>query len=604
MPTISEVSEADQGTVFRVAKRWAGLIVLLGILFAVIGAAAGYSQRTQTATAQVALANPLALSANAGSISTTQAAQTVANETQYLESDPVKLSAQKALGDSSATVTFATVTGSNIVDVTASAKSAKTAAAIANAFATAYVTSRMSSINAEIKSAQSQIQNQINAVQTQIKPLDATLAAAATANASQLQLITTQVEPERTALLTQEQTLQTQLNNLTDASILNNAYPSVVAPARPTKTSNLSTLGIYTVGGLLLGLLVGLALSLLLDRRYGRVRKESDAVVKGAAIPFVAAVQSSGSGRGSAPSPADVTRAYRRAAGELMGHGGDGRAPTFMIAAAGSTVRTSEASSGLAQSVAAMGWTIGLVDTDLDNPALEREFGVSLQPGLAELLDEESVDPAGVDFPRVGPDGGVLLVPAGAATDTARIRLLGPRLPDVIHSFAARTKMVLLRTPGQDSVGAAVLTGIADGVLVVGVLGRTAPPRARGHRARVRVRRDADRRRVPALTRASTGQRPGRRPSGGGRPVHAHQLGLRGRTKFPHLRCRQIGDDLPGELPASAPRRVRGPREGVALLHLPFGDADHDGSRGRQPIRPTAHRRRRQVPAVLQRSAW
>ena len=428
---------------------------------------------TQTATAEVALANPLALSGNAGSISTTQANQTVANETQYLESNPVKLSAQKSLGNTSATVTFAAVTGSDIVDVTASAKSAKTAAAIANAYATAYVTARKSSIDAEIKSAQTQIQGQINAVATQIKPLDATLAAAATASATQLQLITTQVEPQRTALLSQEQALQTQLNNLTDAGILNNAYPSVVAPATATPKSSITTVGTYAVGGLLLGLLVGLALALLLDRRYGRVRTESDARVKGASIPFVAAVAPSGKGRGATPTPADVTRTYRRVAGELMGHGADGPTTTFMIAAAGSTVRTSEASSGVAQSVAAMGWNVGLIDTDLDNPALEREFGVDLQPGLSDLLDQENADPAAVGFPRVGPDGGVLLVPAGVASDTSRIRLLGPRLAAVVDSFADRTEMVLLRTPAQDSVGTAVLTGIADAVLVVGVLGKT-----------------------------------------------------------------------------------------------------------------------------------
>jgi hypothetical protein len=61
MPSISEVAEADQGTVIRVAKRWSGLIVLTAVLFAIIGAAAGYSQRTQTATAQVAQPNPRAL---------------------------------------------------------------------------------------------------------------------------------------------------------------------------------------------------------------------------------------------------------------------------------------------------------------------------------------------------------------------------------------------------------------------------------------------------------------------------------------------------------------------------------------------------------------
>ena len=457
----------------RVAKRWMGLIILVAGLFTVIGAAAGYANRTHTATAQVALANPLALSGNPSSISSSQAAQTVANETQYLESDPVALSAQKSLGNANANVTFATVTGSNIVDVTASAKSAKTAAAIANGFANAYVTIRTASITSQLKAAQAQIQNQIDAVTTQIKPLDASLAAAATANAVQLQLITAQIEPQRTALLTQQQTLQAQLNNLSNARILNNADPSVVAPATVSKGSGLSGLLVYAIGGLLLGLLVGLALSLLLDRRYGRIRAEADVDVRGAEIPFVAAVVPTGRGRRGAPSPADVTRAYRRVAGELMHRDAPGSGSTFMVAAVGSTVRSSEASSGLAQSVAAMGWTVGLVDTDLDGPALEREFAVDLSPGLADLLDNEGVDPASVRFPHVGPDGGVTLVPAGAATDTSRIRFLGPRLPSVVESLAERSRMVLLRTPSHDSVGTVVLTGIADAVVVVAVAGKT-----------------------------------------------------------------------------------------------------------------------------------
>jgi len=471
MPTMSEVAEADQGTVIRVAKRWSGLIILVAVLFAIVGAAAGYSQRTHTAMAQVSLANPIALSVSPSSISSSQAAQTVANETQYLESNPVKLAAQQSLGNNSASVTFATVTGSNIVDVTASAKSAKTAAAIADGFANAYVSIRTTDISQELKAAEAQIQSQIDAVTTQIKPLDATLAAAGTASAAQLQLITAQIEPQRTALLAQQQTLESQLNNLTNARILNNADPSVVATATPNKSSGLSGLLVYAVGGGLLGLLVGLALGLLLDRRYGRIRKEADVALSGAAIPFVVAVASTTRGRRTAPTPADVTRTYRRVAGELMHREVPGS--TFMVAPVGSTVRSSEASSGLAQSVAAMGWSVGLIDTDLDGPALEREFGTDLQPGLSELLDEESVDPANVDFPAVGPDGAITLVPAGVSTDTARIRLLGPRLPAVVESFAKRSRMVLLRAPSQDSVGTAVLTGIADAVVVVGVIGKT-----------------------------------------------------------------------------------------------------------------------------------
>lgn len=455
------------------AKRWAGLIVLLAILFAVIGAAAGYSQRTYSATAQVALANPLALSGSPSSISSSQAAQTVANETQYLESNPVTVTAQKALGNSSATVTYAAVTGSNIVDVTGSAKSATTAAAIANGFANAYVTMRTADIDKELKAAEAQIQSQIDAVAAQIKPLNDTLAAAGAANSTQLALITAQVDPQRTALLSQQQALQTQLNNLSNARILNNADPSVVAPATPPTKSSLSGLAIYALGGLLLGLLVGLGLALLLDRRYGRIHKESDVFVRGAVIPFVVAVARADGNRKAVPSAADVTRTYRRVAGELMNRESPGSGATYMVAAVGSTVRSSEASSGLAESVAAMGWTVGLIDTDLESPALEREFGVDLQPGLSDLLDREGTDPASVHFPQVGPDGGITLVPAGVATDTSRIRLLGPRLPAIVESVAERSRMVLLRTPSQDSVGTAVLTGIADAVVVVGVAGKT-----------------------------------------------------------------------------------------------------------------------------------
>jgi Mrp family chromosome partitioning ATPase len=459
--------------VIRVARRWLGLIVLSGILFAIIGAAAGYAQRSHVATAQVALANPLALTGNASAISSSQAAQTVANETQYLESNPVKLSAQKSLGNSTATVTFATVTGSDIVDITGSAKSAKTAAAIANAFANAYVAARTADINSELKSAQAQIQSQIDAVAAQIQPLDATLAAAATASATALQLITTQVEPERTALLAQEQTLQTQLNNLSSARILNNADPSVVAPATPPKGSSSSGLAIYALGGLLLGLLVGVGISLLLDRRWGRLRNEADVVVKGVPIPFVGVVGPATRRRDMTPSPADVTRVYRRVAGELMAREGQDSGAIYMVASAGSTARSSEATTGLAQSVAAMGWTVGLIDTDLDGPALEREFGVDLQPGLAELLDDDSVDPVDVNFSKVGPEGGITLIPTGTATDKSRVRLLGPRLSGIVGSFAERSKMVLLRAPSQDSIGTAVLTGFADAVVVVGVIRRT-----------------------------------------------------------------------------------------------------------------------------------
>lgn len=109
--------------------------------------------------------------------------------------------------------------------------------------------------------------------------------------------------------------------------------------------------------------------------------------------------------------------------------------------------------------------TVCLVDANLVAPALHSEFGVSLTPGLANLI----VEPAPArQFARRLRDGRLWLVPSGKTGADPRILLNSDKTKMRILELRAAFDFVLIDTAsGDPNAGASAFGQVTDGCVLV-----------------------------------------------------------------------------------------------------------------------------------------
>jgi protein-tyrosine kinase len=88
-----------------------------------------------------------------------------------------------------------------------------------------------------------------------------------------------------------------------------------------------------------------------------------------------------------------------------------------------------------------------LVDADVAKPHISRTFGVEQEPGLLDLLREESAHVDSFVIPTDVP--GLSILPAGRRSDTATELLASRRMQQVAHSLAERdpSRITLIDSP-------------------------------------------------------------------------------------------------------------------------------------------------------------
>lgn len=98
----------------------------------------------------------------------------------------------------------------------------------------------------------------------------------------------------------------------------------------------------------------------------------------------------------------------------------------------------------LALMMARTGRPTALVDGNLRQPELHKALGVSLMPGLAEVLTGKTPLQNATARTRV-PD--LSLVPAGEASASAQVLLSGPAMKGLLSGMRERFDLVILDTP-------------------------------------------------------------------------------------------------------------------------------------------------------------
>jgi capsular polysaccharide biosynthesis protein len=276
------------GQFFGTLRRRLGLLLLmmvLGVLAA--GALLVNTPKTYEATAVVDIS--ATSGAAASSVSTI-------TESRIVTSTSVVLAAQRTLGyagtptELARQVTVTSPLDSQVLYITFNAGSGRDAANGANAFANAYLDYRT-------QIAQKDITLRISRIQSQVADLQKDLAALKVgANDSQRILLQNQI-----------QQLQGQLNTYQTSVITPGQLAGeAAAPSSPSSPRRV----LYLAGGLLIGLLAGIILAVLRDRRDDRVRNSAE-LEHSLGAPVI--VESTVSEGGSRPGPPAAVAAPRSA---------------------------------------------------------------------------------------------------------------------------------------------------------------------------------------------------------------------------------------------------------------------------------------------------
>jgi len=252
--------------------------------------------------------------------------------------------------------------------------------------------------------------------------------------------------------------------NRASVQSLSTAPGTVTAAAHlPSRASIVMPAGI-TLGGAVLGFLLGMGIAWWRDRRDDRIHLADD-VVAGlavlAAVPTAprAALLTGRARPGPTPEQAD---AYRRARTGVVA----GARPPSVIAV--SPVTDGEVSAAvavrLARLLSASGFRVALVDAAIDSARVTALLGVDPKRGLSDLLVDGDDEPA--EWSTVD---GVRVMSAGTQPVAARERYSGNALAAVLADARATVDYLIVSTsPLTSSDGLAVML-VADTVLAVAV---------------------------------------------------------------------------------------------------------------------------------------
>jgi len=147
-----------------------------------------------------------------------------------------------------------------------------------------------------------------------------------------------------------------------------------------------------------------------------------------------------------------------------------------VIASPGRTEGRSTVAANLATALAQQGRRVTLLDGDLRSGNVHEIFRVSAQPGWASaVVGGSSVDESVREVDLGGTVGGSLhVLPGGVVSSHPVEILMSDRFPAFLADLRERYDLVVIDTPSlEDGHEAAVLAGLADGVLLVSRSDRT-----------------------------------------------------------------------------------------------------------------------------------
>lgn len=453
----------DYGT--RLRRRW--WVVALGLLVGLaVGVALLAAQSKQYTSTTAVLVTPVGPGSSSSTSSTTARTGSDVNldtESQIVGSaqvaDAVRTLLRTAdpVTDLQKNVSVTVPPNSSVLSIAYTAGSAKAAQQGSHAFAQAYLANRADTAKKQVALTVAGLQTQLDAAQAQLKTLTDKSATLVDNSPDKVY-----ADAQRNVVISQINDLTSRLAPLTTAA----ATPGqIITDAPLPKRASAPIPALDLGGGLVVGLLLGLAAAIGLDRRDHRLRRSAD-VTRLVGLPVLAEVPADRSGGGF---PGDGQGPlFDRLRNSLVGSGRS--ASSVQVADAANHGATGTVALQLARSLVRSAGQAVLVVAHPDS-TLPRLTGTTDRPGLAEVLRGElSLEDALV----VAPDlpGVRVLAPGRRAGDLDAL-LQSPRLGAVLAGLRDVGAVVVETRSTGDSAAAQAVSAHVGTVLLVAERGRT-----------------------------------------------------------------------------------------------------------------------------------
>lgn len=474
-PTSREVAPTRLlGTAVR---RHLVLVIATTVLCALVAAgAASLMHTTFTATSAVLIkpapGNPL--SPSVVTSNGTQLTVAMSTEVGLVTTPGVSSLANKALHRSSQptneSVTATVPPNTQIIQVAYTAPSAAKARDGAQAFAQAVLGYRASMAKQTQDHALSGLQRQLSTATNNLKT-----ASGQAAN---------QTDP-RSYAQQQVQLYAQRVASLNDAISAAEAVSqnpgSIVTPGvLPDAADGVSRL-VILLGGLLTGLLFGVALAVLREWRDDRVHGDTDTMVAGLPVLTTIPAEAHRGARLISERPAHdpVNESYRRLRAAVVATGHRPHSIAVSAVTPGSSAALVGANLGL--TLAESGYPVRLVNADPSSSLLEETLRVPRSPGLSDLAAGH-VDYSAL-LRRVE---GVDVLPSGDDSNAARELFSGPRFPQLVERLAQPVSAyVLVSAAGAWTADADAASSAAGAAMLIALDKKTTHASVANARARL-----------------------------------------------------------------------------------------------------------------------
>ena len=343
---------------------------------------------------------------------------------------------------------------SNIVQITATDPNPTFAARLANLYAQQFIAFRRDADRAKISDAQQLVQTQLSQLQKRGQ--------AGTSNYT---------------------TLQTRSDELGILASLQTGNAELVQPAHiPTSPSSPQTRRNAMVG-LLVGLLLGIAAALLLERLDRRIKdvSELEHIYRLPVLSDVPESQALSTDNAAELQGFAVTEAFRMLRARLRYFNIDREIRSLMVTSVGPSEGKTTVAQNLAAAAASTGSTrVLLLEADLRRPRLAANLSLSAAPGLAEVLTH------GVGLGDVvqrlalapgdgaGPEKTLDVIVAGINPPNPAELLESEKMGDLLDRLAAIYDLVIIDTPPAGLIADVIpLMKRVGGVVIVSSIGKS-----------------------------------------------------------------------------------------------------------------------------------
>jgi Mrp family chromosome partitioning ATPase len=238
----------------------------------------------------------------------------------------------------------------------------------------------------------------------------------------------------------------------------------VITPAQRPTASITTRTATFGGAGLAAGLLIGVLLSLALERSDRRLRDVR--AVERLGVPVLSTVPTGGGLVLVTAPKSRAGEAYRRLRAAVVASVRE-RPVTLLVTNATPGASATLTSSNLAVALAHAGSATIMIDASFSETSPSALFGLGHSKGLSEALTH-GTDPTQL---LVHADSQLRLLPRGAGAGAAAERFSGPRMREAVGLLRDKAEYIIINAPSVHDANAQALCTLADAVLIVVTLG-------------------------------------------------------------------------------------------------------------------------------------